>query len=363
MLRFLLLIALGVSAILTNASHAQTACTTPTSSCIDWVPIAGGPGRTLVYGSYSLDKKNERITRAFILIHGASRNADDYFRHALAAAFLAGALENTIVLAPRFGSTGVGSCRDTLAQNEISWADCGAGVSWRAGGTGTSNQSVTSFDAVDEILRKLANKQVFPNLKSIVVGGHSAGGQYVNRYEMANQVHDRLGVPVSYVVANPSSYAYPDSLRPRISAYASEYPALPPGYTVPPSTTPGPAFGRFGDSEDCTTYNDWPYGFRNRTGYTATLSDDLLRKQLAARPTTYIVGELDILPLYGFDSSCPAMAQGPTRLARGLAFGKFVNEKFGAKHRTIVVEACGHNARCMFTDDAVLDIIFGERAR
>ena len=48
-------------------------------------------------------------------------------------------------------------------------------------------------------------------MKAIVVAGHSAGGQFVNRYEMSNSVHDTLGVPVSYVVANPSSYAWPDA--------------------------------------------------------------------------------------------------------------------------------------------------------
>ena len=31
---------------------------------------------------------------------------------------------------------------------------------------------------------------------------------------MANRVHDTLGVPVTYVVANPSSYAWPDATRP-----------------------------------------------------------------------------------------------------------------------------------------------------
>ena len=45
-------------------------------------------------------------------------------------------------------------------------------------------------------------------------------------------------------------------------------------------------------------------------------------------------------------------------MARGLAFSKYVNEKYGAQHKTIVVPACGHNARCMFTADAVLSLIF-----
>jgi pimeloyl-ACP methyl ester carboxylesterase len=324
--------------------------------------MARGPGYTLIYRSYPLDRKNEKITRAFVMVHGAGRDANNYFRHAVAAAFLADALGNTIVIAPRFASNqGERSgCRDTLATNEINWNSCG-GDTWRSGSPALRNKNVTSFDVTDEILRKLARKEIFPNLKSIVVAGHSAGGQYVNRYEMANQVHDKLGIDVSYVVANPSSYAWPDSTRPRTSALPADVAALPPGYIAPRSANPPAPFGTFGDSDDCTTYDDWPYGFRNRVGYTAKISDDQLKKQLASRSTTYLVGELDILPLYGFDGSCPAMAQGPTRLARGLAFGRYVNEKFGAKHTTIVVAACGHNARCMFTADTALAIVFRKR--
>ena len=258
----------------------------------------------------------------------------------VAGAFLAGALENTIVISPRFAANEGGSCRDTLAANEINWSSC-SGETWRSGAGAISNRQITSFDVADEILKKLARKQNFPNLRSIVIAGHSAGGQFVNRYEMANQIHDRLGIPISYVVANPSSYAYLDSLRPRSSAFPQNVAALPPGYIAPPSANPGPPFGRYGDSEDCTTYDTWPYGLKSRTGYTAKQSVEQLRRQLAARPTTYLVGELDILPLYGFDNSCPAMAQGPTRLARGLAFGRYVNENFGAKHTTLLCRLAG----------------------
>ena len=90
------------------------------------------------------------------------------------------------------------------------------------------------------------------------------------------------------------------------------------------------------------------------------MSDDQIKRQLASRPTTYLLGELDILPLGGFDSSCSAMAQGPTRQARGQAFGKYVNEKLGAHHRVVIVPECGHNARCMFTAEDALPLIFPE---
>jgi len=71
-------------------------------------------------------------------------------------------------------------------------------------------------------------------------------------------------------------------------------------------------------------------------------------------------GELDTLPLGGFDSSCPAMAQGPSRLARGQSLAVYVNEKYGAKHKVMVVPLCGHNARCMFTAELVLPLLFSK---
>jgi hypothetical protein len=312
------------------------ACVTP-DGCAEWTPVKGGPGRSMVYRTYSLGEKNEKIRRAFVLVHGAGRDADQYFRTAVAAAFLAGALEDTIVVSPRFASK-TGSCSDALAENEINWP-C-TGDSWRSGGVSVSHKELASYDFMDELMRKLANRQVFPNLKAIVLAGHSAGGQFVNRYEMSNKVHDSLGVPVTYVVSNPSSYGYPDKNR--------------------PAGADGKEMAAFADESKCRAFNRWPYGFENRgNGYTSAIPDDQLRKNLAARTAVYLLGELDILPLAGFDSSCSAMAQGKTRLARGQAFGKYVVEKYGAKdHKTVVVPLCGHNARCMFTAETTLPIVF-----
>jgi len=282
-----------------------------------------------------METKSDRITRALIIVHGAGRNADDYFRTGVAAAFLAGALDDTIIIAPRFASKDRG-CNDTLASNEVSWT-CG-GDSWRSGGVASSDDHLNSYELMDEILRKLARKDVFPNLKAIVVSGHSAGGQYVTRYEMANKVHGSLGVPITYVVSNPSSYAWLDANRP-----------------VEGTNDYRP----FHDARNCTTYDRWPYGLENRgPGYTGNIPDDQLKKQLAARPVTYLLGELDVMPVGGFDSSCPAMAQGPTRRARGEAFAKYVNEKYGAHHKVVIISLCGHNARCMFTADPALPILF-----
>jgi len=45
------------------------------------------------------------------------------------------------------------------------------------------------------------------------------------------------------------------------------------------------------------------------------------------------------------------MAQGPTRLGRGLAFHRYVNESLHAHHNLIVVPFCSHSQRCIFTSD------------
>lgn len=90
---------------------------------------------------------------------------------------------------------------------------------------------MTSFDMTDDLLRALVRKGRFPKLGVIVLSGHSADGQILQRHVMVNQVHETLGVPTTYIVSNPSSYAYLDSLRPSASAVPrTVVAALPPGY-------------------------------------------------------------------------------------------------------------------------------------
>ena len=351
----LLVLVAAVLAAAPSSGRAQAArvapCTTPTTVCEQWVTLGGGPARSMTYASYSLDTPNTAITRALIMVHGTNRNADHYFATAMSAAFLAGALENTVVIAPR-----IIVASDRPKENEVAWP--GGGDSWRSGGMSSSHPTLSSFDFVDEILRKLANKTTFPNLTRIVVAGHSAGGQYANRYEMTNKVHGTLGVEISYVVANPSSYAWPAAVRP-----------LPTGH-ADPATADKAALGNDGeqvhtnytfgpfDTTRARAFNRWPAGLENRRGYTEQMTDEQLRKQLVERPTTYLLGQVDVLPLGGFDNSATAMAQGPTRRARGEAFFKYVNETMGAKHKAIIVSECGHNDRCIYTTDIVFPVIF-----
>ncbi len=195
-----------------TASAAQAPCTEAGASCTEMLAMPGVKGGTVIYRSYPLGKAEPAITHALIIVHGLGRDADSYYASALAATFTVHALDHTIVIAPHFSSR-EGSCKDSLASGEIGWHCQPRNDTWRTGGESVDG-GVTSFDVIDELLRRLNDRAIFPNLKTIVVSGHSAGGQFVERYAMASTVHDSLAVKPSYVVMNPSSYAYLDELRP-----------------------------------------------------------------------------------------------------------------------------------------------------
>jgi pimeloyl-ACP methyl ester carboxylesterase len=350
--------------LLAAAAVLPAPCTSTTSDCTEWIKPAGQQSRVLVYRTQPFEKRNENIKRAFVFVHGILRDADNHFRTALAAAFLANALNDTIIVVPRFASNSGaagnenGNCGDTLAANEANWiCENQRPDTWRSGGIAVGSQ-LSSFDFMDEILSRLGRKDVFPNLKIIVVAGHSAGGQFVSRYEMMNQLHDKLGILISYVVANPSSYAYVDDLRPTWSALPATVSGTTPGGPASGSANQMAAFGPFADAKNCTGYDVWPYGLKGRPSSSSALTDEQVTRQLVVRPVTYLLGEADVLPLGIFDVSCPAMAQGSTRLGRGLAFHKYVTEHLHAHHSVVVVPFCGHSQRCMFTSDAALPLMF-----
>ena len=55
----------------------------------------------------------------------------------------------------------------------------------------------------------------YPNLAPVVIAGHSAGGQFVQRYSLGSPgAPEGAAIPVRYVVMNPSSYMYFDTRRP-----------------------------------------------------------------------------------------------------------------------------------------------------
>ena len=81
---------------------------------------AAGPARSMIYRTLLARRaRTTAIRRALIMVHGTNRNADHYFETAAAAAFLAGALDDTVVIAPHMIDAAATSRAET---NEVGWA-------------------------------------------------------------------------------------------------------------------------------------------------------------------------------------------------------------------------------------------------
>jgi hypothetical protein len=65
---------------------------------------------------------------------------------------------------------------------------CRSGLYWFSGINNIypkAQTTVSSFEAIDQVVQWFANQTNFPNLKQIVVAGHSAGAQMTHRYAVA----------------------------------------------------------------------------------------------------------------------------------------------------------------------------------
>ena len=61
---------------------------------------------------------------------------------------------------------------------------------WEAGDDAHGPAPISSFAALDAILARLADRASFPALKTVVIAGHSGGGQLVQRYAVAGHGED-----------------------------------------------------------------------------------------------------------------------------------------------------------------------------
>ncbi len=175
--------------------------------------LSFGKSKVPYYRNRPLNKTAKGVKRAVIMIHGHGRNVRGYFESALRGVQRACKLDETLVVAPHFQA--VYAEKSTLpkpdkpAKDEIYWE----GVSgWKRAGQSTARRSpqLSSFEVVDHLVKALSDKRKFPNLKEVVIAGHSAGGQYVQRYAMLSAEPDRhqRRLKFSYIVTNPGSYAY-----------------------------------------------------------------------------------------------------------------------------------------------------------
>jgi pimeloyl-ACP methyl ester carboxylesterase len=302
------------------------------------VVTASGQGELPLYLSRDWDRPLPDVTRAVLVIHGRLRNADVYWRSAQQAAAVAGpASATTLMIVPQFLAD-IDIPARNLNPATLHWSLEG----WMGGEPARGPAPLSSFDALDAIVARLADKARFPNLREIVVAGHSAGAQVVQRYAVLNRAGaalEAVGIVLRYVVANPSSYAYFDTLRPSAEGGFAAYPAA-----------------------DCPRFNDWKYGLQDLPPYAPGVATAGLEARYVSRNVTYLLGQADTNPNHpALDKTCMAEAQGPYRLARGRAYVAYLRarHKQGLNQTLVEVPGVGHDGDAMLTSPGGLAALFG----
>jgi len=299
------------------------------------VTTQAGQGVLPLYLSRDWDRPLPDITRAVLVIHGRLRNADVYWRSAQAAKVAGGAAAaTTLMIVPQFLAD-IDIPAWNLPPDMLHWSLEG----WEGGEPAHGPAKLSSFDALDAIVARLADRARFPNLKEIVVAGHSGGAQVVQRYAVLNRSGAApAGVMLRYVVANPSSYAYFDTLRP-----------LPGGFVPYPAA-------------DCPGFNYWKYGLQNLPPYEPGVPEAALEARYVSRNVTYLLGQADTNPNHpALDKTCMAEAQGPYRLARGRAYVAYLQARHpqGLNQSLVEVPGVGHYGDAMLSSPGGLAALFG----
>ena len=163
-----------------------------------------GPGVLPLYLSQDWTAALPGISRAIILLHGRRRDADTYRAVAENAARAAGAAaQGSLLIVPQFLAS-PDRRQHRLPPDLLQWSLEG----WMGGEPAEAPAPISSFEALDAILARLADRVRFPALRNIVVAGHSGGGQVAQRYAVLGRGGDRLpaaGLSMRYVVAHPST--------------------------------------------------------------------------------------------------------------------------------------------------------------
>ncbi|WP_455824138.1 alpha/beta hydrolase [Pseudomonas graminis] len=272
-----------------------------------------------------------KVTRALIIVHGRLRNAMTYLESGERAAEHAGVGGSTLIIAPQFLDES--DVKNHPLDNQLlRWkAD-----DWMAGEPSIGPGQVSSYGALDQIIKHLGNRKLFPALKEIVVAGHSGGGQVVQRFALTGHDHPMLqteGISLRYVVANPSTYAWFSPQRP---------------VKFDPASCPG--------------FNDWKYGMQNLPAYAKDQSAEQLERVYVSRDITYLLGQQDTDPNHpALDKSCAAETQGAYRLIRGHNYFDYLKQRHPQLTQKLVeVPGVGHNGDGMFTSPEGEKVLFGK---
>lgn len=285
-------------------------CTKVTGECDGiFEPVA--ERKTKYTSTFDLNVPNAEVTNAVVMIHASDRKVQWGFDNLNGLMANGQIPANTLVVAPLLMAPA-----DNPPTGYLFWGS----NEWSGGFDSKDGSLTSSFAVIDQVIRKIIKSGNFPNLKTIMVTGLSAGGQATQRYSVGTEIDQEFPeIRFRFIVVAPSSYVYLTADR------------LVPGTQdqFAPPKNPG------------CNYNNFRYGLDNASAYMSKRSQQRLAENFIAREVAIISGELDDAtgapnpPIAsdpkdgkGLDISCEAMWQGKSRIERSYVFHKYLDVVF-----------------------------------
>jgi len=299
------------------------------------VTFPHGTGQLPIDLSLNWDKPQPQVTRAVVIFHGKGRDVDGYYNALRRAAESArgDAAATSILIAPQFLNEEDARAHH-LPDSVLRWRQ---GV-WEAGAEATGPSPLSAYEVIDAIVAHLSNRSLFPNLKTIVLAGHSGGGQAMQRYAIAGRAERAAapGVHLRYIVANPSSYMYFTDDRPIFDHDKVHF---------QPSA-----------ADKCKNFDHWKFGPLNvhedYVRQSATDGWQPLEDAFAQKDVLYLLGTDDDDPNQkDLDTSCAGEMEGPNRFLRGRAYYSWLHSRHAAlwNQHLWFVSGVAHSGPKMFT--------------
>lgn len=292
-----------------------------------------------------IDRSNPKINRLIVGIHSSGFDAVKCLTALQqAAAKVKGATESTLIVAPQF--FGVNSIKQQIPNGLLAWkVSPYRGSSLACIGPQKEDISFSAHNVMNQLLTNIANSDRFPNLKTVVVCGHSSGGQMAQRYAITSAFRPKKGVAVRFVASGPSSYAYLNEKRPRQ------------GSPVTFESLDGEMLEKY------PLYNNWGFGLENRYQAFRRAKDDYLRQRYASRRVLYLCGSKDNNPNDpSMSTNYGAMLQGRNRLERMKLFYAHLIDVYGEDikktHAMAIASGVDHNGFKAYASPAGLKFLF-----
>ncbi len=305
------------------------------------VPYEGETYRFPFYANYDPFAANDEIEHLVYSVHGISTCGQGSYQVStlISAKQSAGGHESdTLIIGPNFVQMSCTSeTRKIFWDGYWRWKDGYDAFAYRADGSRVTLSGVTSYDLNDRIISHVADSGLFPNLRTVVVMGFSAGGQHMSRYSAGTQLEDRFsGLLFRYIVVSPSTHMYLNEYR---RDFSNER------WIVP-------------DEAAYPRYNSYKHGLDDLNEYMTRSGRARILKTYPLRNVVYTVGDRDT-GTGGLESDYKAMLQGENRLERTVTYSLHIEDFFPVnRHSLIVVPGAYHSSYSMYLSPELNPEIF-----